>query len=340
MKRAFLFTVMLILGALAPLSAQDTEPEETAAPQKKASAYRSEALQLVREKKFDAAILLLEEALALYPDDQDIIGLIKSVGDLKQLENPVFGDDPPPLTEEPSYDKQDKPDFAVTVRDPDKTGSGEKSRNTVVLDVGIKSMTPLGPLDDPLTFLSPPQTALGASADIRYYFPFFRKLIGLGLWYEGYFTNFDDQDFSGLLFHQGGLNLLIRNFPIENEGIRSELSLELGSGITFFRDNTLEDDTIYYRLLMQVALYGEDPLLYRLLNYEGLQSLYFKGGVRFFYYFVENTNMVRYRLGLAIRPHAGKDHWEAGIYFHLEDMDISDWSLSSWGIILGAGFRF
>jgi hypothetical protein len=332
MKRLAGMLFLLIIMGTFHLSAQSDKSE------KKRSVYRDEVLVLVKDKEFEGALLLIEEALLLYPDDRELLGLLKSIQDLKKLNDPVFGDDPPAVTDEPSYDKMEKPDFSITTRDPDKTGSGEKARNTVSIDIAVKSMTSLGPLDDPLTFLAPGTTALGTSGDLRYNFPFFRKLIGFGIWYEGYFSGFTGSELSEILFHQGGANLLLRSFPNESNEARTEVALELGGGIAFFRNDLSGDDSIYYRLLMQLALYIEDPLLYRLFSYDNLKPLLVKGGIRFFYYFVEDTNMVRYRLGMALRP-LGK-WWDAGIYLHLEDMDISDWSISSWGIILGFGFRF
>lgn len=305
---------------------------------KKSTEYRDEALELIREKAYPEALKLLDEAVNRFPDDEELVGLHQSVMDLMALENPVFGEDPPPPRDESSWDRQQKPDFAVTARDDAKTGSGEKGRNTIAVDLSAKTMTNLGSLEDPLTFLSSLGTSFGAAADFRYYVPLFRRLIGLGIWYEGYMGGFDGVELLPAFFHQGGFNLLLRSFPIETSDVRSELSLELGGGITFFRNTPDQEKTIYYRLLMQLAIYAEDPLLYRLFEYESLKNLYLKGGVRFFYYFVEDSNMVRYRVGMTLKPR--RKGWNTGVFFHLEDMDIADWKLSSWGIIFQVGFRF
>ena len=275
----FLILSILYFGAAIPTSAQDSPavPEQDPVIE----AILNDALDLASQNQWEKALELIDEAEAIAPDYPKIAKYRRSILELQAVntaqESWETGEASDVLIESPNIEEDSK--FVIERDQDDVRANPGKFRDLFRGQVSAKL---IANNTDTLEWINPWSSLeelafSGIGANIRFWFPFFERSLGLNLASSGYSWQPGEPDwvFNALDF---GINL--RGFLAEKQLSRLEIGLDIGVSqrtMLTLADNTRNPNTALY-----LGLWASDSIFSHLFGIEKLDNLILGGKIHIY----------------------------------------------------------
>ena len=273
------FLACLILVSAAGLNAQEAEADQL-------EVLLESALSAAEKGQWDQALEWLDRAELLAADDSRIDSYRASILELSALDQAQdswargepAGVNGTQVPSDGADSSENKPKFVIDRGEDDSRNAASAGRDSVRLDLSFKllSVNPLtestvGNWSSPSEFF---YSSMGA--DLRYWFPFLNKSLGLNFRRAGYSWVPGDVN---LLFNTLDLGLNLRGFLLETFPARLEIGLDLGASLHTLKPTA---DTSTQTMAVFLGLWAADPVFFHVFNVDSLRNLIIGGELRIY----------------------------------------------------------
>ncbi len=297
---------LLAEPSTSPQGSAEGLPQEAAPP--KLSEFEQfeelldKAMAAMEQGEWAKAYRLLDQAEELFPGDERVASYRLSFQELEALEKaqnswnegvPLEVDTGDAGTAPEDGRTETGPRFTLNRGARDPRESPVLTRHKFRAEMAVKLFA-----SDPLTkelvniWSYPREFGLTSlSVDVRYWMPFFRRILGFTLRDSGYSRRPGQNTFmrNTLDF---GLNL--RGFLLETKTSRMELGLDFGTSLLTSLDAALP---FRYNPAFFLGLWVTDPVFYHLFNADSLERLIFGAGLRIYSWrAAELLEIINYRI--------------------------------------------
>lgn len=327
--------VILLLVASLPLLGQNAADEEV-------DALLDAALRASEEGEWEQAFALLDQAEAVDPDDPRVADYRRSISELQAVdESQESWVDGVPMevaaggaAAAGEEGDDGEPKFTIDRGEVEGQATPESGRDNFNATLGFSFLAVDG--TDPVS-TSPMANAdeflaSGIKVDLRYWFPFFGRRLGLGVRYDGFAWPPGD---ASVYYYTVDFTARIRGFLIEAPNSRLEIGLNLGVSLLSTRTPTTGESNFQTPFIL--GLYLSDPLFFHLFSVDALEPLVFEGELLLYTFLDTLTlDLVSYRVDAYWRFPA----WRIGLRFDLDDFIRSDIRRTVWSLGFFGGVHF
>jgi hypothetical protein len=285
----------------------------------------NQALDFFSNGEYLKAIEILSSVLLVEPANKRASDLIKSIGELYEMEidssdgtgqdyiteRPDFSINDPLKKEEPADEDLEKPDFSVR-DDEDNLLLPEHTRTVLEFSLSPNLVLPWEIGEESVVFPDESDYAGSFNAEVDFFFNSWNRIFGISGAYSLFLLNPDEEEFASNQLHVFDAMFNFRTFFSETVDSKIIFKLALGYRGYFSRgyDFYTIDRTFLNGFNMGINL--EAPLLYLFWEEEFLKRLVFDVDMNLLFFPEVNTlNLIDFTVNSSLRF----NHFSAGIHF-------------------------